>query len=214
MTEGSLVLFSSCFYFLLDSLQVNPSHICISSGVTAYGFWNPIAFYEQFSCKVYTSNLTLVIIHDVTHQKFVRSLLRCLGHHFGPLLRVITKPRCSRACFVIACLPVILKFWWMPCIGSVLDLFFFATCNPKDGCLIPAPYFPAFDNDMAVRVGSSLYLTELLPSTIYRGSSSLGNCGMGHKSLKISFLSSTNLLGLVALIGLIWGWSFVALLLC
>jgi len=36
-------------------------------------------------------------------------------------------------------------------VTAVLDLFFFATCNPKDGCLIPAPYFPAFDNDMAVR---------------------------------------------------------------
>lgn len=38
------------------------------------------------------------------------------------------------------------------CKCSVLDLFFFATCNPGDGCLIPAPYFPAFDNDMSIRV--------------------------------------------------------------
>ncbi|KAG0620863.1 hypothetical protein M758_4G250500 [Ceratodon purpureus] len=36
-------------------------------------------------------------------------------------------------------------------VTAVLDLFFFATCNPGDGCLIPAPYFPAFDNDMSIR---------------------------------------------------------------
>lgn len=36
-------------------------------------------------------------------------------------------------------------------VTAVLDLFFFATCDPGDGCLIPAPYFPAFDNDMAIR---------------------------------------------------------------
>ncbi|KAJ7527221.1 hypothetical protein O6H91_16G043200 [Diphasiastrum complanatum] len=36
-------------------------------------------------------------------------------------------------------------------VTAVLDLFFFATCDPGDGCLIPAPYFPAFDNDMSIR---------------------------------------------------------------
>ncbi|GBG74171.1 hypothetical protein CBR_g17885 [Chara braunii] len=36
-------------------------------------------------------------------------------------------------------------------VTAVLDLFFFAVCDPGDGCLIPAPYFPAFDNDMSVR---------------------------------------------------------------
>ncbi|XP_024516430.1 1-aminocyclopropane-1-carboxylate synthase [Selaginella moellendorffii] len=36
-------------------------------------------------------------------------------------------------------------------VTAVLDLFFFATCDPGDGCLIPAPYFPAFDNDMNIR---------------------------------------------------------------
>eukprot|EP00897_Mesotaenium_endlicherianum_P006036 jgi/Mesen1/5460/ME000273S04706 len=36
-------------------------------------------------------------------------------------------------------------------VTAVLDLFFFATCNPGDACLIPAPYFPAFDNDMGIR---------------------------------------------------------------
>lgn len=36
-------------------------------------------------------------------------------------------------------------------VTAVLDLFFFATCDPGDGCLIPAPYFPAFDNDMTIR---------------------------------------------------------------
>eukprot|EP00249_Psilotum_nudum_P015311 c25255_g1_i1 orf=313-1656(-) len=36
-------------------------------------------------------------------------------------------------------------------VTAVLDLFFFATCDAGDGCLIPAPYFPAFDNDMSVR---------------------------------------------------------------
>ncbi|CAI7888973.1 unnamed protein product [Closterium sp. NIES-54] len=34
---------------------------------------------------------------------------------------------------------------------SVLDLFFFATCSAGEGCFIPAPYFPAFDNDMSIR---------------------------------------------------------------
>ncbi|KAG6542200.1 hypothetical protein Mapa_016433 [Marchantia paleacea] len=38
-------------------------------------------------------------------------------------------------------------------VTAVLDLFFFATCDTGDGCLIPAPYFPAFDNDMAIRNG-------------------------------------------------------------
>ncbi|KAL2629542.1 hypothetical protein R1flu_014228 [Riccia fluitans] len=38
-------------------------------------------------------------------------------------------------------------------VTAVLDLFFFATCDAGDGCLIPAPYFPAFDNDMAIRNG-------------------------------------------------------------
>lgn len=36
-------------------------------------------------------------------------------------------------------------------VTAVLDLFFFATCDSGDGCLIPAPYFPAFDNDMQIR---------------------------------------------------------------
>lgn len=36
-------------------------------------------------------------------------------------------------------------------VTAVLDLFFFATCDSGDGCLIPAPYFPAFDNDMTIR---------------------------------------------------------------
>ncbi|KAH6557327.1 hypothetical protein KP509_1Z121400 [Ceratopteris richardii] len=36
-------------------------------------------------------------------------------------------------------------------VTAVLDLFFFATCDQGDGCLIPAPYFPAFDNDMQIR---------------------------------------------------------------
>lgn len=38
-------------------------------------------------------------------------------------------------------------------VTAVLDLFFFATCDQGDGCLIPAPYFPAFDNDMGIRNG-------------------------------------------------------------
>ncbi|CAM6102976.1 unnamed protein product [Calypogeia fissa] len=36
-------------------------------------------------------------------------------------------------------------------VTAVLDLFFFATCDVNDGCLIPAPYFPAFDNDLKIR---------------------------------------------------------------
>eukprot|EP00271_Cylindrocystis_brebissonii_P000013 TRINITY_DN10017_c0_g1_i1.p1 TRINITY_DN10017_c0_g1~~TRINITY_DN10017_c0_g1_i1.p1 ORF type:complete len:428 (+),score=65.53 TRINITY_DN10017_c0_g1_i1:186-1469(+) len=36
-------------------------------------------------------------------------------------------------------------------VTAVLDLFFFGTCDPGDACLIPAPYFPAFDNDMGIR---------------------------------------------------------------
>lgn len=36
-------------------------------------------------------------------------------------------------------------------VTAVLDLFFFATCDSGDGCVIPAPYFPAFDNDMRIR---------------------------------------------------------------
>ncbi|CAI7900136.1 unnamed protein product, partial [Closterium sp. NIES-54] len=38
-------------------------------------------------------------------------------------------------------------------VTAVLDLFFFATCSAGEGCFIPAPYFPAFDNDMSIRVG-------------------------------------------------------------
>lgn len=51
-------------------------------------------------------------------------------------------------------LPVEADDFFILCKDSVLDLFFFATCNPGDGCLIPAPYFPAFDNDMSIRVSS------------------------------------------------------------
>ncbi|CAI7859484.1 unnamed protein product, partial [Closterium sp. NIES-53] len=36
-------------------------------------------------------------------------------------------------------------------VTAVLDLFFFATCSAGEGCFIPAPYFPAFDNDMSIR---------------------------------------------------------------
>jgi 1-aminocyclopropane-1-carboxylate synthase len=49
--------------------------------------------------------------------------------------------------------------WWK---YSVLDLFFFAACNPGEGCLIPAPYFPAFDNDMAIR-------NEVIPIPVQPG---------------------------------------------
>lgn len=36
-------------------------------------------------------------------------------------------------------------------VTAVLDLFFFGICDEGDGCVIPAPYFPAFDNDMNIR---------------------------------------------------------------
>jgi hypothetical protein len=39
--------------------------------------------------------------------------------------------------------------------GAVLDTLFFCLCNPGDGVLIPAPYYPAFDNDLQVCVYSS-----------------------------------------------------------
>lgn len=37
--------------------------------------------------------------------------------------------------------------------GSVVDLLFHLIASPGDGVLIPAPYYPAFDNDLAVRDG-------------------------------------------------------------
>lgn len=39
--------------------------------------------------------------------------------------------------------------------GSVVDLLFHLLASPGDGVLIPAPYYPAFDNDLAVRNGVS-----------------------------------------------------------
>jgi 1-aminocyclopropane-1-carboxylate synthase len=37
--------------------------------------------------------------------------------------------------------------------GSVVDQIFYLLASPGDGVLIPAPYYPAFDNDLAVRDG-------------------------------------------------------------
>jgi len=43
---------------------------------------------------------------------------------------------------------------WLACgAGSVVDLLFHLIAAPGDACLIPAPYYPAFDNDLAVRDG-------------------------------------------------------------
>lgn len=36
-------------------------------------------------------------------------------------------------------------------VGAVLDLLFQCIAEPGDGVLIPAPYYPAFDNDLRVR---------------------------------------------------------------
>lgn len=38
--------------------------------------------------------------------------------------------------------------------GSVLDCLFQLLVGPGDACLIPAPYYPAFDNDLQVGVSS------------------------------------------------------------
>jgi 1-aminocyclopropane-1-carboxylate synthase len=35
-------------------------------------------------------------------------------------------------------------------VGAVLDLLFQCIAEPGDGVLIPAPYYPAFDNDLRV----------------------------------------------------------------
>jgi 1-aminocyclopropane-1-carboxylate synthase len=35
--------------------------------------------------------------------------------------------------------------------GSVIDLLLHCIANPGDAVLIPAPYYPAFDNDLKVR---------------------------------------------------------------
>lgn len=37
--------------------------------------------------------------------------------------------------------------------GSILDHLFFCLCDAEEGVLIPAPYYPAFDNDLTVRAG-------------------------------------------------------------
>ena len=36
--------------------------------------------------------------------------------------------------------------------GAILDNLFFMLGNPGDGVLIPAPYYPAFDIDLQVRL--------------------------------------------------------------
>lgn len=38
--------------------------------------------------------------------------------------------------------------------GAVIENVVFATCAPGDSVLIPAPYYPAFNNDLTVRVGA------------------------------------------------------------
>ena len=35
--------------------------------------------------------------------------------------------------------------------GAIIDNLAFSICGPGDGVLIPAPYYPAFDNDLRVR---------------------------------------------------------------
>eukprot|EP00667_Euglena_gracilis_P008892 EG_transcript_9019 len=37
--------------------------------------------------------------------------------------------------------------------GTILDQLFFVLCDAGDAVLIPAPYYPAFDNDLTVRGG-------------------------------------------------------------
>jgi 1-aminocyclopropane-1-carboxylate synthase len=38
--------------------------------------------------------------------------------------------------------------------GAILDNLFLSITAPGDGVLIPAPYYPAFDNDLRVRNGT------------------------------------------------------------
>lgn len=38
--------------------------------------------------------------------------------------------------------------------GSVLDLLLHCVADPDDVVLVPAPYYPAFDNDLQVRVNA------------------------------------------------------------
>ena len=38
--------------------------------------------------------------------------------------------------------------------GAIIDNLFLAITSPGDGVLIPAPYYPAFDNDLRVRNGT------------------------------------------------------------
>jgi 1-aminocyclopropane-1-carboxylate synthase len=40
--------------------------------------------------------------------------------------------------------------------GAILDNLFLTITAPGDGVLIPAPYYPAFDNDLRVRNGTKV----------------------------------------------------------
>eukprot|EP00884_Botryococcus_braunii_P001067 jgi/Botrbrau1/10961/Bobra.0383s0015.1 len=44
--------------------------------------------------------------------------------------------------------------------GSLVDMLFFSIADSKDAVLIPAPYYPAFDNDLTVR-------NEVSPIPVY-----------------------------------------------
>lgn len=83
--------------------------------------------------------------------------------------------------------------------GAILDMLFFCVCSAGDGVLIPAPYYPAFDNDLQVRdragggsgfygwrqcrpqLGSACHLPARIPSSLLRClfASLLLNCCTG-----------------------------------
>jgi hypothetical protein len=54
-------------------------------------------------------------------------------------------------------------------VGAVLDLLFQCISEPGDGVLIPAPYYPAFDNDLRVSVDNSRTRRKPGQTAVYVG---------------------------------------------
>jgi len=45
--------------------------------------------------------------------------------------------------------------------GAILDSLAWCLCEDRDGCIIPAPAYPAFDNDLSVRSGLNVVHTDM-----------------------------------------------------
>ena len=50
--------------------------------------------------------------------------------------------------------------------GAIIDLLFHCLASPGDAVLIPAPYYPAFDNDLGVRNGAAAVPVYLSPESL------------------------------------------------